>query len=440
MIRCPVARCLTAVLLSVLMLGIVGGALQAAPEPLAFVHTSDLFVDPRRASTVYASFWIYGVYKSVDYGVTWLPVNRGFKNVSVYALALSARHPDVLYAGTHAGGMYRSTNGGEQWREINTGLTTGTIWDLAVEPGNPERVYALTSQGLYRSADGGSVWTLLPGGIPGAEPDQQMTLFADTAKRFTLWLQNGGRLYRWTEPGWSPAVLSDITTIRATPLAVDPKSHALFAGTLKGTFRSEDGGAIWKPVSSGPPLPNWMVFDPVRPGTLIVGSDGKGMFRSTDGGKSFVSVNQGLIGPTSLKIFGLAVDPTDGKRLYAASHSIGLFRSEDGGTTWIRPREFPIPPVADIAAAAKAEVEAAVLPSREIPPPPEDVVIACNRCHGWTDPLLDRRSDAVWRAVPTPRNWTETVSRMAALAGLTQEQTATMTAYLNRYFGMKEPL
>lgn len=406
----------------------------AAPLP-AFIHNSDLFVDPRNPAVVYASFWIYGVYKSEDYGKTWRPVNRGLKNTSVYALALSSANSKVLFAGTHAGGMYRSRDAGETWEEINRGLTTGTVWDLAVIPGKSESVYALTSLGMFVTEDQGEHWTLLLGGVPGPAPDQQMTLFALSGPSEALFLQNGGQLFRWTRRGgWSAPVLSNVTAIRAMPLAFNA-AGALYAGTSNGLMRSVDRGATWERLAAELRLPTWIVAPSGKTNTLYVGTDGFGVFKSTDSGQSLRAMNVGLEGPTSLKIFGLAIDPKDDRRLYAASHSIGLFRSENSGETWHRPERFPIPEIRTLAQAAKAAVMAEASASESIPPPPEEFRAWCNKCHGWTHPALDARDDVVWRAAPTPRDWPASVARMATLAGMAEDQTQPIVAYLNAHFG-----
>ena len=420
----------------------VGFALAASAHGAAsslppFIHNSDLLVNPKRPSVVYASFWLYGVYKSEDYGKTWRPMNGGLTNTSVYALALSARDPNVLFAGTHAGGMSRSSDGGASWTEINTGLTSGTIWDVAVLPGEPETVYALTSLGLFSSRDGGGRWTLEPGGVPGRPPDQQMTLLAVTNPRPALYLQNGGQLFRW-DGRWSEPLLSGITPVRAMPVVVEPTSAALVVGTLKGLIRSGDGGATWSPVSDDISLPNWLVYHPADPRILFVGTDGRGLYRSGDGGHTFQRLEKGLTGPTSQKIFGLAIDPTDGRRVYAASHSIGLFRSEDGGETWSRPDEFPIPDLSEVARAARAVVASSHTRAKPIAAPPAEFLTHCNRCHGWTDPALDTRSDVVWRAAPMPRDWTDTVRRMGRLAVLSGPQVESITRYLNAHFGLQK--
>ncbi|HLG22109.1 MAG TPA: hypothetical protein VI382_04780, partial [Candidatus Manganitrophaceae bacterium] len=232
-----------------------------------FIHNSGLLVHPKNPAVVYASFWIYGVYKSEDYGKSWRPVNKGFKNTSVYNLVIHPRDPRILYAGTHAGGVYKTIDGGGSWMEVNKGLTTGTIWDLAIEPQRPQTLYALTSLGLFKTVDGGERWTRLPGELPGPPPDQQMTLFT-VPSPFTIYLQNGGLLFRWmgetpaSPSAWSPPLLKEVTTIRAKPFAYDANAVAIYAGTGNGLFKTTDGGAHWTLLSTEPKLPSWIVLDP----------------------------------------------------------------------------------------------------------------------------------------------------------------------------------
>lgn len=403
-------------------------------KPLTpFIHNSSIRVNPKNPSTVYASFWIFGVYKSTDYGESWRPVNRGLKNTSVYNLVIDLHEPETLYAGTHGGGVYKTTDGGKHWFEINTGLTTGTIWDMAYDPNRPQRLYALTSLGLFKTENGGRAWHLLPGGLPGPPPDQQITLYIFPSSSPVLFLQNGGNLYRWMGKGWSPPLLREMTTIRATPLASGSENGILYAAKNGSFLKSRDLGSTWEVLSQGVNLPTWMVLHPTDPKTLYIGTDGFGVFRSTDGGRVFHPVNEGIAGPTSLKIFNLAIDPKDGRRLYAASHSIGLFRTESGGVNWMPPKAFPVQSIKEVTAVTHQAVFSSQ-PSSTIPPPPDVFRVHCNKCHGWTDPVLGVDKMTAWRVAALPRDWTETVERMGALAGIDEEQKEVITAYLDTHF------
>jgi photosystem II stability/assembly factor-like uncharacterized protein len=92
----------------------------------------------------------------------------------------------------------------------------------------------------------------------------------------------------------------------------------------------------------GTGAPRALAADPKDPLTLYLGidgdaSDGKeggGLFKSTDGGATWARLPAQ---PGSRRVFfGLAVDPTDSKRLYwaACAEGGGLYRSEDGGASW----------------------------------------------------------------------------------------------------------
>jgi hypothetical protein len=120
-------------------------------------------------------------------------------------------------------------------------------------------------------------------------------------------------------------------------------------------FLSEDGGKTHQIITKGLPdyvptantmwgrsYPRALAADPNNPDVLYLGMDGDatggksggGIFKTTDGGKSWAQlVHQ----PGSRRMYnGLAVDPTDSNRLYwgACGAGGGLYRSEDGGDTW----------------------------------------------------------------------------------------------------------
>jgi photosystem II stability/assembly factor-like uncharacterized protein len=116
-------------------------------------------------------------------------------------------------------------------------------------------------------------------------------------------------------------------------LAVDPAVPAtLYAGTDGGgVWKSSDAGASWS--VTGPGIGNLqtlaLAIDPQTPSTLYAGTVA-GAFKSNDGGASWTAVNNGLTEPVILQ---LAIDPLHSATLYAGTLS-GLFASTDGAASW----------------------------------------------------------------------------------------------------------
>lgn len=122
-------------------------------------------------------------------------------------------------------------------------------------------------------------------------------------------------------------------------LVADPRDpDVVFAGTDGGgVFKSVDGGRSWRPSSRG--LTDTFIYslavDPDDPDTLYAGTWLSGVFKSTDGGGSWKLSSRGLPAePRAVRT--LAIDPSDPDVLYAAIERDGVFKSTDGGEGWTR--------------------------------------------------------------------------------------------------------
>lgn len=122
-------------------------------------------------------------------------------------------------------------------------------------------------------------------------------------------------------------------------LAADPRDpDVVYAGTDGGgVFKSFDGGRSWRPSSRG--LTNTFIFslavDPADPDTLYAGAWNAMVFKSADGGASWRPSRRGL--PESQgAVRTLVIDPSDPDTLYAAVERTGVFKSTDGGAGWTR--------------------------------------------------------------------------------------------------------
>ncbi len=140
-----------------------------------------------------------------------------------------------------------------------------------------------------------------------------------------------------------------------TAIAINPyDSNVIYQGTAGGgVWRTIDGGATWTPLfdrqlSLGVGEPGGLTIDPNNTNVIYVGTSGRvtqqpqaGLFKSTDGGASWILLGSGYPAGNTGNAFQfvfqwinvIIVDPANSNVIYLSSTS-GLFRSVDGGINW----------------------------------------------------------------------------------------------------------
>ncbi len=126
-------------------------------------------------------------------------------------------------------------------------------------------------------------------------------------------------------------------------LAVHPSdSRVIFAGTDEGLYRSEDRGKNFEHISSAmDELKVWRIaIDPTDPSIMFAGTAPARVFRSRDGGLHWdaldVPFSDDCFNVNVPRVLGLEVDPTDHRIVWAGVEVGGMCRSRDGGDTWTR--------------------------------------------------------------------------------------------------------
>jgi photosystem II stability/assembly factor-like uncharacterized protein len=130
---------------------------------------------------------------------------------------------------------------------------------------------------------------------------------------------------------------------RISDYAYDPSTSSLYAAASNGgIWKTTDMGKSWTSVGDGLPtqVVSAVAWSPAQGGTLLVltGDDafgfdslaGLGVYRSTDGGATW---QHGAGVPSGANGFRIAVDPADPSVAYAATGA-GLYRTDDDGATW----------------------------------------------------------------------------------------------------------
>ncbi|MGD0192068.1 MAG: glycosyl hydrolase [Rhizomicrobium sp.] len=325
---------------------------------------------PGQPYTFYFGAVAGGVWKTTDAGQTWSPLTDHEKFDAIGAIAVAPSDPNTIYAGTGeaaprgdmtwGNGVFKSTDGGKTWK--NLGLQdTRQIGAVIVDPANPDIVLVAAlghafgpnpNRGVYRSTDGGKSWTkvLYRDDRTGAidvtfDPHNSQIVYASLwqALRQPWNFSSGGPgsgLYRSTDGGttWTQLKGNGIPggilgRIDVSVSGADSnRIYAMIEAKDGGLFRSDDAGNHWSRISSDGRLTQraWyfskIYADPKAANTVYALNTG--LFRSTDGGKSFQ-----LLPARHGDHHGLWIDPEDTNRLIDVSDG-GATVSLDGGKSW----------------------------------------------------------------------------------------------------------
>ncbi len=308
--------------------------------------------DPLQSSELYVALLGQGVYRSVDGGLNWVAVEAS-PHPTIESLAIDPTDPNHIYLGTITNGVLESVNGGLAFQEINTGLFGLGVSAFASPTSDISRFYVATNYGgVYRSDDGGSRWTQL--GLQNRllsalliDPSNPLILYASSLNEGVSKSVDGGQT-------WNPMNTGlEATTLSVLDLAIDPANpnvvYAAISGDAAfnngGVFRSSNGGMTWQPARTGlgNQFSNVVEIDPSNPQTLYAGT-GIGLFKSTNGAGSWSPVNQGLGSPAPF-IGTVQVDPANSANVFLQAFlpdQFGLpvvpavFASVDGGASWQR--------------------------------------------------------------------------------------------------------
>ena len=283
-------------------------------------------IDPVDPQTLYVSYFgaATRMYKTVDGGSTWEKLRREW----VLALAIDPHHPQTLYAAGYRK-VLKSTDGGRSW----TAVIGRQAYAVAVDPSVPDTVYVGDESGVLVSRDAGATWqrSRIPDRLPfvvalAPDPASPGTVLAGT------FLAAGG-IYRSEDAAasWRPTGEALINT-PISSLAAAPGGSPLFAAGPRGIYRTHDSGATWeKLLGEGPGVVALLPSHPQTVYAELYAPDGP-VFRSTDGGETWVAASTGL---PFQSVQSLVIDPSDPLRLYVVLEEDGrLFRSLNGGATW----------------------------------------------------------------------------------------------------------
>ncbi len=319
-----------------------------------------------------------GLWKSVDRGATWSRLNNGFPTAMLFpdirALVLDPGNPDIVYVGGYSASfsIFKSTDAGATWALRDSGLTVKLIRALCAA--GPDTLYALTTNGLFKTVNGGGLWQSVAGIDSFAvslsvDPVNHQRLYAGMLGAAAVNISSDGGAT------WTTSALgnSDTTVICVTAAPSNPA--ILYAGTVGSNlnlyiYKSTDAGATWQVKSNGipqlwePPTRrypsqyskdqpqgiNALAVDPLNPNIVYAYIFGEGVYKTIDGGDNWAAMDNGFEGYPGQK-YGLVIDPADRKTLFVATCN-GLYAYTQTDTLQPAPEEkkaiaFPNPVRAD---------------------------------------------------------------------------------------------
>lgn len=259
--------------------------------------------------------------------MSWREIGPAAGGGRIASVAGTDQNANLYYVGTAGGGVWRSSNGGATWDPVFDKEPVAAIGAVTIDPSDDRIVWVGTGEtnprndvsygnGVYKSTDGGETWQNV--GLPNTrqisrilvDPHDsnhvivgaQGDLFSDSNDRGVYVTWDGGK-------SWSHTLFVGPQS-GASDLAMDVQNpNVIYAG-------------IWQ-------------FQR-RPWTFTSGGASDGLYRSSDGGRTWMRLTgHGLPTDVTGRI-GLAVAPSDGNRVYALIESKQglLWRSDDGGANW----------------------------------------------------------------------------------------------------------
>lgn len=194
-----------------------------------------------------------------------------------------------------------------EWAPLNDNLPVPGVHDLVISALDNQIIYALTDAGIYRMTNEESNWVKINKGLEGYDI---FSIYVDSRNPEMVYAGSYG-IFKSENHGdlWTKLALE--LSSRVNCIRTDPSnSDIIYIGTeSEGVFKSTDSGKTWNPVNQG--LKKSDLFDLPEVKTILFNSSdtnvvylgtNRGVFKSSDGGKSWTEINNGLKQITKAKI------------------------------------------------------------------------------------------------------------------------------------------
>jgi photosystem II stability/assembly factor-like uncharacterized protein len=332
------------------------------PKPNSY---KSLLVHPNNPDILFISShpesWPHLLYKTQDGGSTWKSVlsfkldpeaaSTQFTTLTgIEAMAFVPNSPRSLFLADWWN-LWQSPDNGENWYQKHHGLQNTCVNDVKIHPRNPNTLYLCAwDDGLMISEDAGAHWKRSMNGVIKEGHAQEIEISSkDPSRLINLRGKRQGKIYvyesrdagaSWKDIGFSVPVetLSPKGYVDgfATNVELDPFSdETIYVGTNGyGVYKTTNAGRTWSPMNQGLSTPfikgpGALRVHPRLPGVLFAATVAGGIYKTTDGASSWQRVTTG-----ERFVFGMAIDPSTPSRIVAGCAGNTLLVSNDEGKSW----------------------------------------------------------------------------------------------------------
>lgn len=299
---------------------------------------------------------VAGVFVSTDKGENWthltaLPEADGVKSIAdanVYRLYDDPQDTEAMYLATREQGLFYTYDSGRVWqRPSDPNLQGGFIYSVAVHPKDKCTIYATNGNQVFLSKDCSrsyeEVYRESRSGIT-----IQSLRFENTEPYKLFMGENNGDLLQSMDGGKSWTVVNRFAS-QLVHIEVDRfKAGQMYVTTRNnGIFRSTDGGQTWiglaEKLQEFPGALEYrnFIMHPTKP-HVIYWLSTYGILYSTNAGDSWQAVDL-ITPPGSVNIYAFAVNPKNDQEMYYTAtlkdfSRSTFYRSIDGGKNWTTKR------------------------------------------------------------------------------------------------------
>jgi photosystem II stability/assembly factor-like uncharacterized protein len=311
-----------------------------APGDIPFPHPTDsgtLFVsNPGEGES--------GLWKSTDYGQTWLTVTTGLTDTRVNNLVFDPTNPLTIYVGTELGNIFVSPDGGASWSFVDQPVDL--VQKLAINPQGGHELWVSSCcfcqpQATLKSTNAShTAWTPVGAPVDSVSlksiefaPNAWGPAYADTVFVSDCW----DEIQRSDDGGDSWSSLDPQDDEWHSGLALHPGDPSVLyaTGNHEAIYKTMDSGTTWQVTHEGltAVVPEQMSTVPNQPDILYAVTD-IGLLKGIGGGATWQNL------PVGGDVKFVASAPNVPGRVYAAGGDVGkgqdlpVYISHDGGQTW----------------------------------------------------------------------------------------------------------